>query len=223
VIKNKKIIFEILLAALAVCIIVPTTALAVPTVGFGPSDIVDGYSFNIGSIVLSNGTGSTSQIYGFPANVYLQPGPTYDLHATVYNSGLCNGTLDTNITNANFGSGIQICMYVEPIPSGSTGSPTHNSGPQPGDIILNEGTGGIGTQTLQTGTSITWITASDLNGAGVQWTNILDVIPSNPNGVMHSGDTYAVHYLFNILNNAGQGTTDTFKGGYQLDEYMPQP
>jgi hypothetical protein len=45
VIKNKKIIFEILLPALVIFIVVPTTALA----AFGPSEVVDQYNFNVGT------------------------------------------------------------------------------------------------------------------------------------------------------------------------------
>jgi hypothetical protein len=213
--KNKKLLFEILLASIAICIVVPTGALA----AFGPSEIIDSYSFNIGSISLLAGTGSTSLITSPPSNVYLQPGPVYDLHATVFNGGLCTGTLDTNITHSNFGPGIQICVYVENITSGSAANPTHNDGPHVGDIILGEG----GSKTLAASTTINWITASDFNPSGSnpnpQWINILTPLLGNtPNGIMHPGDTYAIHYLFNILDSATQGGSAAFEGTYELYE-----
>jgi len=184
------------------------------TPAFPPSSVQDHYSFKIGSINLTVGSGGTSQRFAPPANMYLQPGHPYDLYATVYNNGLCNGTLNTSIFGNTFTSGVQVAMYIEPLGLNPSNNPQHTNGPSTGDILLNAD----GSTSLYSG-SFTYTDATIFNNPQY-WTNVTQLLPTN--GVVVANDTYAFHYLINIQSTALQAQNDAFNGTYYLLE-APNP
>ena len=103
-------------------------------------------------------------------------------------------------------------MYIEPLGLNPDSGPLHTTGPVGHDILLNADW----THSIYSSGSPNYVDVMQFNNAAQYWTNVTNL--TTINGTVVSNDTYAFHYLFNILCNATQATNDTFNGNDYLVE-----